>query len=135
ISPLSWPSSSSPWFSRSVDGAKKMQAAYRTFKGGGNFDDMLRMPELRRVVLLAAALPFVASAQDAQPYRRGIDVLDYAFIIDLPDTGSVIRGDAMVTVRRTARVDTLVLDLRQLRVTRVQLEGRARQFKRTDSTI
>lgn len=93
------------------------------------------MPGLRRAVLLAAALPIVAVAQETQPYRRGIDVLDYAFIIDLPDTGSVIRGDAMVTLRRNARVDTLVLDLRQLRVERVQLDGRVRQFKRTDSTI
>lgn len=85
--------------------------------------------------LVAAVLPCSALAQDPQPYRRGIDVLDYAFIIDLPDTGSVIRGDASVTFRRTARVDTLVLDLRQLRVQRVTLEDRARRFTRTDSTI
>jgi aminopeptidase N len=84
---------------------------------------MDRLSTLTRTLCLAAMLlPAATVAQ--QPYRPGIDVLDYAFIIDLPDTGSVIRGDAMVTVRRTARVDTLVLDLRQLRVTRVTLDGR-----------
>ena len=86
-------------------------------------------------ILLALSIATSAVAQEPQPYRRGIDVLDYAFTIDLPDTGSVIRGDAMLTVRRTARVDTLVLDLLRLRVTRVTLDDRVRRFRRTDSTI
>ena len=68
-------------------------------------------------------------------YRPGIDVLDYLFTLELPDTGATIRGDATVTVRRTARVDSLVLDLRDLRVTRVLLDGRTRRFVRDDSTI
>lgn len=96
---------------------------------------MLHLSASTRTLLVVAVLPFAAEAQDAPAYRRGIDVLDYAFIIDLPDTGSVIRGDAMVTVRRTARVDTLVLDLRRLRVTRVTIDNRVRRFARTDSTI
>ena len=82
-------------------------------------------------VVFGAVSPTSASGQ----YRPGIDVLDYAFVIDLPDTGSVIRGDAMLTIRRTARVDTLVLDLLRLRVTRVTLDDRVRRFRRTDSTI
>jgi aminopeptidase N len=86
------------------------------------------------VVLIATPL-LAQEPLQPQPYRRGIDVLDYAFTIDLPDTGSVIRGDAMITVRRTARVDTLVLDLLRLRVTRVTLDDRVRRFRRTDSTI
>ena len=81
--------------------------------------------------LLAAPL----SAQETHPYRPGIDVLSYAITLDLPDTGSVIRGDALVTVRRTARVDTLVLDLRALRVSRVLVNDRERRARRTDSTI
>lgn len=84
------------------------------------------------MVLGAAGL---AAAQDPHPYRPGIDVLDYAITLDLPDTGSTIRGDVMLTVRRTTRVDTLVLDLRLLRVTRVTLDERTRRFGRTDSTI
>ena len=68
-------------------------------------------------------------------YRPGIDVLDYVFAIELPDTGSTIRGNAMLTVRRHGRADSLVLDLRDLRVTRVLLDGRARRHVRDDSTI
>ena len=84
--------------------------------------------------LLCALAPSVG-AQETHTYRPGIDVLDYAFVITLPDTGSHIRGDAMLTFRRTARLDTLVLDLRDLRVTRVLLDERVRRFRRTDSTI
>jgi aminopeptidase N len=89
-----------------------------------------------------AAVPaFVASSTPTldsiqwHTYRPGIDVLDYIFAIDLPDTGTTIRGDAMLTVRRRARADSLVLDLRQLKVTRVLLDGRTRRYVRDDSTI
>ena len=74
-------------------------------------------------------------APESHTYRPGIDVLDYAFVIDLPDTGATIKGDAMLTLKRTARVDTLVLDLRSHRVTRVTVDGRARRFTRDDSTL
>jgi aminopeptidase N len=84
---------------------------------------------------MLCTLAGILTAQDVHPYRPGIDVLDYAFVITLPDTGSHIRGDAMLTFRRTARVDTLVLDLRDLRVTRVLVDERVRRFRRTDSTI
>jgi aminopeptidase N len=106
-----------------------MGAAYRIFKG------LSMLMSMRYLVLALAALPSATLAQNPHPYRAGIDVLDYALTIDLPDTGSTIKGDAMLTVRRTARVDTLVLDLRQLQVQRVTLDDRARKFARTDSTI
>ena len=89
----------------------------------------------RSIVGLALTAAVSAQAQESHPYRPGVDVLDYAITIDLPDTGSVIRGDAMLTVRRTARLDTLVLDLRRLRVTRVAVDDRTRRTRRTDSTI
>lgn len=89
----------------------------------------------RRSLVLAVAISATAAGQEVHPYRPGIDVLDYAITIDLPDTGSMIRGDAMLTVRRTARIDTLVLDLIRLRVQRVTLDARTRRFARTDSTI
>lgn len=91
----------------------------------------LASPASLALLLAASILP----AQERHPYRPGIDVLDYAITLDLPDTGSVIRGDALLTVRRTARVDTLVLDLRALRVTRVTVDDRVRRARRTDSTI
>ena len=98
------------------------------------------MSSMRRffVVLIAltsTASPSAARAQELHPYRPGIDVLDYSLTIDLPDTGATIKGDAMLTVRRTARVDTLVLDLLQLNVQRVMVDDRARAFTRTDSSI
>ena len=91
------------------------------------------MARLTGMTLCALAGPL--AAQGTHPYRPGIDVLDYAFVITLPDTGAHIRGDAMLTFRRTARVDTLVLDLRELRVTRVMVDEGVRRFRRTDSTI
>ena len=83
---------------------------------------------------LLLLVPLALPAQEV-PYRRGIDVLDYAFTIDLPDSGSTIRGDAMITMRRIGRVDSLILDLRQLKVDRVTLDGQPRRFRRTDSTL
>ncbi len=79
--------------------------------------------------------PADGQAQEMHPYRPGIDVLDYAITIDIPDTGAVIRGDVLLTVRRLARIDTLVLDLRHLKVSRVLVDDRPVAFGRTDSTI
>lgn len=91
------------------------------------------MRVLPAAILVAVTAP--AIAQPPRPYQPGIDVLDYALTIDIPDTGSYIRGDAMLTVRRSARVAALVLDLRRLEVTRVRVDDRARPYSRTDSTI
>ena len=118
-----------------------MQVGYRILKGRG-----MLMP-MRSVILPTCAIlvagiaaaqqppAAAAAATGDHPYRPGIDVLDYAFAITLPDTGASIRGDAMLTLRRTARVDTIVLDLRTLRVVRVLVDERMRRFRRTDSTI
>jgi aminopeptidase N len=106
-----------------------MTVAYRIFKGLGILMSM------RFLLFALAALPSATLAQEPHPYRPGIDVLDYALTIDLPDTGSTIKGDATLTVRRRARVDTLVLDLRLLQVQRVTLGDRTQKFSRTDSTI
>jgi aminopeptidase N len=76
-----------------------------------------------------------ALAQQPAVYRPGFDVLDYAISIDLPDSGNVIRGDAMITVRRTMRGDTLTLDLVALRVERVTVDRQATGFVRTESTL
>ena len=86
-------------------------------------------------VLLACAAPAARAQEQPHPYRPGIDVLDYALSIELPDTGSLIRGDASLRVQRTARVDTLVLDLIKLHVQRVTVNDRSRPFGRTDSTV
>lgn len=115
----------------------KLWIAYRILKGDDKFTIMRRIQMIARLAasVLPAGLAGPLAAQETHVYRPGIDVLDYAFVLTLPDTGSHIRGDAMLTLRRTARVDTLVLDLRDLRVTRVQVDERVRRFRRTDSTI
>ena len=100
------------------------------------------MRVVNRALVVTAALPIVVSSADAQPaavgphaYRPGIDVVDYAITLGLPDRGAAIDGRAVLAVRRSARVDTLVLDLVSLRVDSVVIDGRASLFARTDSTI
>ncbi|MDB4888287.1 MAG: putative family peptidase [Gemmatimonadetes bacterium] len=81
-----------------------------------------------RVRLLAIALLLAAASADAQPpaYQPGIDVLDYTIAIELPDTGAFIRGDVIVTLRRSRNVDHLTLDLVDaLMVRSVEVDGRA----------
>jgi len=93
------------------------------------------IPRLAAICVWMTLAAPAGLAQEQHPYRPGVDVLDYAISITLPDTGATIQGDASLTVRRTASLDTLVLDLRDLRVTRITVDDRARRFRRTDSTI
>lgn len=78
-----------------------------------------------------------APARPAVPraYHPGIDVLDYDLSIALPDTGRSIEGRAVLTVLRTADVDTLVLDLLRLRVDSVLVDGRPVRHRRDSATI
>jgi aminopeptidase N len=85
-------------------------------------------------VLLAPAAPALAQ-RHPHPYRPGIDVVDYAVTLDLPDRGAMVEGRAVLAVRRSARVDTLVLDLVAMRVDSVLVDGRAVAFGRTDSLV
>ncbi len=73
---------------------------------------------LLQVLAVSALFAYTAGAQatpsraPAPPtYQPGIDVQDYAFTLELPDTGAFLRGDATVTLRRRARVNALRLDL------------------------
>ena len=90
-------------------------------------------------VLCAAALSSSAfrdvHAQRSRPYRPAFDVSDYALTIDLPDTGSTIHGTALLTVARVAHADTLKLDLLDLDVSGVSVDGRAAKFARTTDGI
>ena len=101
---------------------------------------------LRAVRRTALATPWLALLSDPalaqrkpiagpHPYRPGIDVADYAITIDLPERNSTIDVRAVLAVRRTARVDTLVLDLVGLRVDSVLVDDRAARFTRTDSLL
>jgi aminopeptidase N len=92
---------------------------------------------VHRAALLAVAVAWTprADAQKSRPYRPAFDVADYALTIDLPDTGSMIKGNALITVARVARADTLRLDLLDLDVDRVSVDGRDAKFTRTNDGI
>jgi aminopeptidase N len=76
-----------------------------------------------------------ADAAIAHPYRPGIDVLDYNLSLELPARGNEIAGDAVLSLRRTARVDTLVLDLVGLVVDSVRVDGVRASFSRPAGEI
>ncbi|HJU64460.1 MAG TPA: M1 family metallopeptidase, partial [Gemmatimonadaceae bacterium] len=95
-----------------------------------------------RTILLAGAAVFAlagnlaAQAPSAPPtYHRGIDVVDYDVLIELPDSGAGIEGRAVLTVSRTAQVDTLRLDLIDLRVDSVLVQNRPVSFVRDRARI
>lgn len=84
---------------------------------------------------LHAQVAVAAPPGGAQVYHAGVDVLHYELMVDLPETGAVIEGRALLTVRRTAPVDTLRLDLLHLRVDSVTVAGRSVRFRRDSARI
>ena len=94
-----------------------------------------------RCAAAIAAATCLASAAAAQPspathpYRPSLDALHYDLEVALPDTGAHITGRASVTLRRTAGTDTIVLDLLDLRVDRVEVNGRRAGFARDSGTV
>ena len=76
-----------------------------------------------------------AQANGPHPYRPGVDVLDYAITLDLPDRGASVEGRAVLSVRRSAPADMFVLDLVALRVDSVLVNDQPVAFTRTDSLI
>src|SRR3954449_122956 len=76
-----------------------------------------------------------ALSQSATPSDLPFRPVDYDVRIDLPDSGVTINGDATLTLTSAVVVDTLKLDLIKLHVQRVDVDRRAANFARTDSTI
>lgn len=73
----------------------------------------------------AAHAQGVPSAQRAV-YQPDIDVLDYDFRLELPDTGAFLRADVTIALRREHGAPTLALDLVDaLTVRSVEVNGRA----------
>ncbi|HEX3865330.1 MAG TPA: M1 family metallopeptidase [Gemmatimonadaceae bacterium] len=87
------------------------------------------------VATLVAALAPAAIAQPIRPYRPGFDVLDYDISLDLPDTGSTIHASVLITVEKTGAPDTLVLDLLDLAVNSVSVDGKTASFDRRPETV
>jgi aminopeptidase N len=82
---------------------------------------------------VTAAQP--TAAQPAQTYRPGFHVRHYDLAIDVPDSGATIHAVATLTVERTARRDTLTLDLQELTVARVGVNGRGADFRQTPEGV
>jgi aminopeptidase N len=112
-----------------------MTGRFRILKRTDNFLVMMRHTLSRFAALLLSPLAAALAQQDPRAYRPGVDVLDYAITLDIPDTGVVIQGEVVLTVKRLARLDTLVLDLKLLKVSKVMVDERQVTFGRTDSTI
>lgn len=92
----------------------------------------------RRVVgaaLLLAGSSALSWAQPARPYQPAFDVSDYAIALDIPDSGATIHAVATLTVTRSGRADTLTLDLLDLTVNRVTVDGRSVNFVRRPESI
>jgi aminopeptidase N len=94
----------------------------------------------RRTALLAAAACLTASAAAqpspaTHPYRPSLDALHYEMTIALPESGSRITGRADITLRRLAGTDTIVLDLLDLTVERVEVNGQVAAFARDSATV
>jgi aminopeptidase N len=88
-----------------------------------------------RALAIASVAARGSFAQQIRPYRPDFDVQDYAITIDLPDTGSTIHANTLLTVARPGKSDTLVLDLLDLRVNSVMVDGRAAHFVQDASTV
>lgn len=94
-----------------------------------------------RTAILAAATVCVTTTATAQqhptlrPYRPSLDALHYDLSIVLPDSGSRIAGRATIALRRSRDADTVVLDLLDLEVDSVAVDGRITRFVRDSGTV
>ena len=77
---------------------------------------------------LALTLASVLAAAPLAAQQSAFHVANYDLTLDLPASGNTIAGRADLTVVRRAPADTLVLDLLDLRVSRVLLGGRPPAF-------
>ena len=101
----------------------------------GRATGFARAVSLTAVCCLTVGSGLAAQAAGPHPYRPGVDVVHYDYTLDLPDRGGQIDGRAVLAVRRSAQIDTLVLDLVALRVDSVLVNGQAVTYARTDSLI
>jgi aminopeptidase N len=94
-----------------------------------------RVPSAIAFAVCGALTARLSPAQTSGAYRPGFHVRNYDIAIDVPDSGAKIRADATLTIERTALRDTLVLDLLDLTVARVAVNGRAATFRQTPESV
>ena len=107
----------------------------QTFRGPGRTVVPFVLVAVVSCASLAPSQAAHAQAAGPHPYRPGIDVIDYAITLDLPDRGASVDGRAVLSVRRSAPTDVLVLDLVAMRVDSVLVNGEPVTFTRTDSVV
>jgi len=91
-----------------------------------------------RVLVGAVLLVRTVCAQSTLPTNstaRPFHVVDYDLSIDLPETGKTIAGNALLTMQRLGPGDTLRLDLLDLTVSRVLLDGKEVRFVRDSTSL
>ena len=85
---------------------------------------------------MLAVMTGALGAQASGSYQPGIDVLDYDVRLELPETGTLLAGDVIVTFRRSRTVSSLRLDLvHTLAVREVRVDARASSFTREGDAI
>lgn len=86
-------------------------------------------------ILVALFSPVCAAQNKTGGGRPGIDVLHYAFDLNLPERGRWIDGRATISLKRKTATDALALDLVGMKVDSVLVNGAAVPFSRSDSTL
>lgn len=67
--------------------------------------------------------------------ENGVDASHYDFTLSLPDTGATITGNAQITLRRLRDVQSVAVDLVDLRVDSVLVNGIRSDFERNQSSL
>lgn len=92
---------------------------------------------MRRALPLIVAL--IVGRGDLEGQQRvlqaGIDVLNYEFTIQLPETGRHIDARALITVQRSSALDNVVFDLVGLQVDTVWVNAKRCVFQKEDATL
>jgi aminopeptidase N len=91
----------------------------------------------RKALFLTILLAAGVGAVEAQRrvLQSGIDVLNYEFTIQLPETGRHIDAHALITVRRSSTLDNVVFDLVGLQVDTVLVNGRSSVFRKDNESL
>ena len=90
---------------------------------------------IRNLIAAVAAVTLIAQGSFAQDTALALRPRFYDISLELPESGSSIKGDVTIQLQRQGRADTLILDLMKLHVRRVEVDRRSVSFMRTDSTI
>jgi len=90
---------------------------------------------LRSLLFCGLTAPGASYAQEAPIPRPGFDVLHYEFSLEIPDSGSFIRGSTEISVRQTAREGAFRLDLVDKHVITLRINDRSTAFRQDSAGL